>query len=65
MCIAIEEMMEDSKAEGKAEGKAEERAENMRGTIQILRSMDLPHEEIVFKIKSQFHLTDDEVAQYI
>lgn len=73
MCRAIEEMVAEGKAEGiregKAEGirqgKAEGKAEGIRGTVSVLRDLDIPVQTILFQIQKEYGLSLEESRRYL
>ena len=73
MCLAIQEMVEESRAEGRAEGRAagraegraEERADSVRAVVGMLRSMNLAEGEIAERIQSAFTLTEEEIKKFM
>ena len=81
MCVAIQEMMDESRAEGVAEGVAKGRAEGVAegvakgvakgraemidGMIMILRRLGVSEEDVFGQLKAQFDLTDEEIEKHL
>ena len=69
MCRAIEEMVAEGKAEGIREGKAEGiregKAEGIRGTVSVLRDLDIPVQTILFQIQKEYGLSLEESRRYL
>ena len=57
MCKAIEDMRAEERNEGLEQG--------FYGTISILRSMNVPEEQIIEKIMDTFKLTRDDAVRYV
>ena len=65
MCVAIQEMMDESRAEGCAEGLEKGRAEMIDGIIMILRRLGVSEEDVFGQLKAQFDLTDEEIEKHL
>lgn len=61
MCKAIEEMI----AEGKEAGIREGKEAGIRGTVSVLRDMDIPVESILLKIQKEYCLSPEESWKYL
>ena len=61
MCKAIEDMRAEERNEGLEQGLEQ----GFYGTISILRSMNVPEEQIIEKIMDTFKLTRDDAVRYM
>ena len=81
MCVAIQEMMDESLAKGRAEGREEGRAEGREEgrakgreegraetidiMVAVLRELGISEADILGQIKAKFGLSDEEITKYM
>lgn len=60
MCQAIQEMVDEGRMEGLREGRKEEHAAGIRILIQMNRDDGIEENEIMFKLKKYYLLSEEE-----
>lgn len=66
MCLAIEEMRNDSKLEGRKEGRKEGRVEGrIEGAVETYREVGVPQQETVQRIADKFSISMQQAAKEV
>lgn len=65
MADVLELMMEEGMELGEAKGRAEARGEDIKITVRMLRSLQIPNEAILEQLIKEFELTEEEAVSFM